>query len=515
MPATWRPVALALLATAVHDVAHAERWTNTVSVGGTETYNHYTGAGQPSDGAVTSLTGAVAFDGEGARAKLKGTLSGTAVIYAAQGQADSFAPTANVLGQIEAIEKFFWIDATVNVSQSYVSPFGPQPANLTTPTSNRYTSETYSVSPYIKSNLGSQVAYSVRDDSTWTASQDYGNSVARPPNTYWNSFDALLSSITGGPAGWSGEYTRQYYNSNAEIGNYTLQTFRGIVSYRLDPQLEVSARGGYDKDRFPTGSTLGNSTQGSFYGGGVHWVPTERTDVNGYWEQHYYGSSYSLTATHRLPNVALNAAFTRGFTSYPQTALLIPAGVPVAQFLDAAFATRIPDPVQRAAAVAQFLAQSGLPPTLLSPLNVYATSITLSTIETLGAVWVGKLNSIGVVIFRAHNEAVSGKGTTLPEAFAIASDYVETGGSVNYSYRLSGLTNFVATASYVVTTPHVGDQTTTAVRTRNYNASAALNTSFSPKTTGAVGLTYFIFDTEGVSGRSSTLSLFASISHTF
>jgi uncharacterized protein (PEP-CTERM system associated) len=503
-----------LVCLTVHGVAHAERWTNSASVGAAETYNHYSGPGQPSDGVVTSLTGAVTFDGEGARAKLKGTLSATELLYAGQGQGNSFAPTANVFGQVEAIEKFFWIDATVNVSQSYVSPFGPQPANLTTPTSNRYTSESYSVSPYIKGLLGSQVAYSVRDDSIWTKSQNYGNSVAQPPSTYWNSFDATLNSIAGGPASWSAEYAHQYYNSNADVGTYTLQTFRGIVSYRLDPQLEVSARGGYDKDSFPTGSTLGSSTQGSFYGGGLHWVPTDRTDVNGYWEHHYYGSSYSLTMTHRLPNVALNAAFTRGLTSYPQTALLVPAGVPVAQFLDAAFATRIPDPVQRAAAVAQFLAQSGLPPTLLSPLNVYSSTITLATTETLGALWVGKLNSIGVSIFRVQNEAVSGQGSALPEALQIANNYVQTGGEVSYSHRLSGFTNFVATTAYVVTTPNGGDQTTVG-RSRNYNASAAVSTSFTAKTTGSVGLTYFIFETEGVSGRPSTLSLYATVSHTF
>ncbi len=53
------------------------------------------------------------------------------------------------------------------------------------------------------------------------------------------------------------------------------------------------------------------------------------------------------------------------------------------------------------------------------------------------------------------------------------------------------------------------------VRSRNYNVSASLNTSFSPKTSGSVGIGYFLFDTENLSGHPSTLSLFASISHTF
>ena len=58
--------------------------------------------------------------------------------------------------------------------------------------------------------------------------------------------------------------------------------------------------------------------------------------------------------------------------SYPQLALAIPAGTTVTQFLDAAFTTRIPDPAERALAVEQFLARTGLPPTLASPVNFYA-----------------------------------------------------------------------------------------------------------------------------------------------
>jgi len=53
------------------------------------------------------------------------------------------------------------------------------------------------------------------------------------------------------------------------------------------------------------------------------------------------------------------------------------------------------------------------------------------------------------------------------------------------------------------------------VRTHNYNASAGLNTQFTPKTSGSVGVSYFIFDTASTSGRPSTLSLYAFISHTF
>jgi uncharacterized protein (PEP-CTERM system associated) len=493
---------------------YAERWTSSASVYASETYNHYWGSGQPVDGGSTIVGGSVAFDGEGARVKLRGTLSATGVFYGGQSASNSFAPGASVFGQVEAIEKFFFVEATANVTQTYATPFGPQPPTLSIPTQNRYTSESYSVSPYIKGVLASSVNYLVRDDSIWTTSQNYGDSSVRPPSTYYNNLVAQLGSAYSGPNGWTAEYSREYYDPGTEPGSFTLQLARLVDSYSIDPQLQLSARVGYEKDQFPAESAIGNTTEGAFYGAGAHWRPTDRTDLNGWWEHHYYGSSYDWTLTHRLPNVALAAHFSRGLSTFPQLMLLIPAGVPVAQFLDAAFTTRIPDPVERARAIQQFLAQSGLPPSLASPLNVYATSVTLQTSASLTAVWIGGLNSIAFTIYRSESEAVVTQ-SALPEPFNLGTNSIQTGGSASLSHRVSPVTNFVATAGYTTTTPTASGEALGNVRSHNYYTSASLSTAFTPKTNGSVGITYYIFDADNLSGHQSTLSLFAGITHTF
>jgi uncharacterized protein (PEP-CTERM system associated) len=264
------------------------------------------------------------------------------------------------------------------------------------------------------------------------------------------------------------------------------------------------------------------SNQGVIYGGGLDWRPTDRTVVNGYWEHQFFGSAYNWEISHRLPNIALSALFTRGLSSFPQLALAIPSGVSIAQFLDAAFATRIPDPAQRAAAVAQFLAQTGLPPSLVSPLNFYATSITVQQTASFSAVWVGVLNSLGFTLFNSKSEEISGSGSALPLAFQSGANSTQTGGGVNFSHRLSALTNLIASAVYTTTTPTGGtDQTLGNVRTKNYDATLALSTQFTPKTSGSVGVTYFLFDTPGGSvpnistPRQATVGVYASIAHTF
>ena len=503
--------------------ALADNWRFSASAGAAETYNHYIGQDQPSDGFVTTLIGALAIQGDGARVKLNGTVGGTGVFYAGQGQPDSFAPYVNLAGSVEAIEKFFYVDATATVTESFISPFGAQPGNLTTPTNNRYITQVYSVSPYIKGVIAPDISYLVRDDNAWAPSSSYGNSSARTPTTYYNNLNALLSSVLGNGGGWTLQYNRQSYDNGIGTGTYVIQVARGIASFAVDPQLTLSARGGYESDEFPalTGSNgallPAQSNQGPIYGFGVNWRPTDRTLLNGYWEHQFFGSAYSWLVSHRLPNVALSAYFTRGITTYPQLALVIPSGVTVAQFLDAAFTTRIPDPAQRAAAVAEFLAQTGLPPTLASPLNFYAATVTVQQVATVSAVWIGALNTIAFTLFNSRSEAISGSGSALPPLFQFGANNTQTGGGVTYSHRLTGLTSLVASATYSRTTPTNTDEFLSNARSNNYNASVSLNSRLTPKTNAAVGVTYFLFDTPGSNAipRQGTLGIYASIVHTF
>ena len=290
--------------------ALADNWTGSASAGATETYNHYSGPDQPGDGFVTSLTAALNIHGDGARFKLNGTVGATELLYTGQGQSNSFAPDVNLLAHLEAIEKFFYVDATANVTESFVSPFGAQPANLTTPTNNRYISETYSVSPYIKGVFAPNITYSLRDDNLWTPSTTYGNSSAKVPATYLNNLNGDVNSPPK-PWGWTLQYSGQDYDNGILSDKYITQVARAIVSYQFDPQFTLSGRGGYQNDRFALSPTI----EGAIYGVGMNWRPTDRTLVNGYWEHQFFGSAYNWQLSHRLPNIALSANFSSGLNS--------------------------------------------------------------------------------------------------------------------------------------------------------------------------------------------------------
>lgn len=497
----------------------AENWRFTSSAGISGTYTDNVSYA-PRDGAngdfVTSLTAALGINGEGKRVKLNGTVAATAQLYASETQNNAITPNVNLVGSVEAIERFLFIDATANVTTAFLSPFGPQPGSAVNATSNRYTSQTYSVSPYVKGEFGATgITYEVRYANTWTLGGTYGDSSTKPPDTYLNTLSASLTSPAS-PLGWRLEYERNDYDNGLDsqrldnAGNYLTQVARAIFTRQFDGQLQVSVRGGYDMAEFPL-----TRSDGPVYGVGLEWNPTERTQMGGFWEHRFFGSSYEWRMRHRLPNSAIKASFTRGLASFPQNALAIPAGAGVAQFVDAAFTSRIPDPVARAQAVEQFLARSGLPSVLTSPVNIYSTQVQLQTAQDISFVVVGRRNSVTLSMFNVKTQAITGTGELLPPALQFSTSNTQTGGGITFNHQLSSFTGMNAYATLYRTRSN--DSDSRDLRSDNGDLGINLSTSFSQRTTGAVGVTYSAFKGRSTANQPDTdaISIFASVNHSF
>jgi len=246
-------------------------------------------------------------------------------------------------------------------------------------------------------------------------------------------------------------------------------------------------------------------------------LPSDRTQATGFWEHRFFGASYSAQISHRLPRTALAANFFRGITSYPQNALSIPVGANVATFVDAAFATRIPDPAERALAVQQFVAQAGLPATLATPVNIFATTVQLQTGGSASAVLIGVRNSLAFNVFYTKTEAISGKGTVLPPALQFGQDTTQAGGGVSFSHRLSGMTSLTASATYSTTRSNTTTGAFANARSNNGYLNLGLSTQLGPRTTGSYGANYTRYLPNGDIAFQSTssYSISAAVNHNF
>src|SRR5258706_10284370 len=118
---------------------------------------------------VTVLIPGLRLNEKSARASLTGTVNLPILLYARTGgQNNDVLPDANLIGNVEALEKFLYIEGAVSVQQTYFNPFGAQPVGLASATGNRYQAGSYRASPYIKGPDKDEVKYDLLDDNILT-----------------------------------------------------------------------------------------------------------------------------------------------------------------------------------------------------------------------------------------------------------------------------------------------------------------------------------------------------------
>lgn len=487
--------------------ALAENWIVTPFAGVTETYTtnvNLAPSGQEQSSFVTSVNGGIGVNGVGARARLNGTVALTGILYSSGSENNYLYPSVNLLGNIEAIEKFFYVDGAINVSQQYLSPFAPQPASNVGVTDNRYTSASYRVSPYIQGVLPGQITYLLRNDNIWTNLSGTPTNQPGFVGAYYNQWTGRLNSPIR-TFGWTIEGNTNYTKFTDE-SSLTSEIVRGILHYQPDPQLRLDAIGGYEwNDYFVTKS------ENIVYGVGGEWKPTDRTTVVGDWQERFFGSSYLASLTHRNPYTAFNINASQNISTYPQQLFALPAGANLAALVDAAFTTRIPDPAQRAQAVQAFLNQTGLPPTLQSPLNFYTQQVSLYEQQSATFTVLGVRNSLAFTIYNRKSEVISGgSGQPLPPPFGAQNNNTQRGAALVYSHRLTPLTSLNATATRydtIATAPFTSKSTTDYFLVN-------VGRQLSPKTDVSTGLTYTIFDSNAFNDYNA-FTAYVGLNHRF
>ncbi len=165
----------------------------------------------------------------------------------------------------------------MQVSQEYFSPFGPRPQNLINATDNRYTAQSYRVSPFIRGETGTRLAYELRNNNTWTKGNIADTSTSSGAST--TTDDAYTNEIFANvtrpaePLGWGFEFDRVDTRFTRQ-DPFLTQIARARAFWRPDPEWELSATGGYEDNQYPF-----EDFAGATYGVGGRWRPNALTSV--------------------------------------------------------------------------------------------------------------------------------------------------------------------------------------------------------------------------------------------
>ena len=450
---------------------------------------------------VFQLTPRLVVEERGANTFLSANVSAPVLLYAnTGGENNRIAPDASVQGTVQFYPRLFYVDGSVQVSQQFLSPFAPRPQNFVSATNNRYTAQSYRVSPYLKGDGPGGLHYELRDTNTWTNA----NATAGADRAYTNEVTGNIAQEPR-PLGLDASYDR-VDTKFADQESFVTEIGRVGGSWRPDDQWQFQLRGGYEDNRF-----LLERFSGFTYGAGLRWRPNVRTSLDVDGEHRFFGASYHVSLAHRLPLSVWTFHASRDITTYPQQLASLPGQGNVDMLLNTLFASRITDPVARQTFVDQLIRERGLPATLASPLDLFTQQATLQETVDTSINLLGARNSVLMTAYRRRIQPVPGTTLALLDVLPASQiDNTQVGTNVVWSYRITPLYTLSTSADWYRAVAN--DQS--GLRSQQWSMQSTLSAPLSKLTRLFGGVRYQRF----TSNREATIeetAVFVGLDHAF
>lgn len=455
---------------------------------------------------IVSLSPTIALRGEGRRLRVAGAAALSMVTYVEGTQGSSFDPVGRFTANLEAIEDWFFIDAEVSATRSLANPLAPR---VEGPSSfNRTTDLTARISPYIERSFPNDLRLLIRSDNAWNDTQGG----PEPVPTEYSARHFLRFARVPRPFGWALEAERRR-DDRVDVGAegaawYDLARLR--LGYVFGGTFEFGIRGGYERSElFVEDDTV------SFAGFELSWRPSERTRLEGFWEDRSFGDAWNLAFNHRSPFIAWDWRSSRDLTTFDDAVFTVPATGDLAALLDASLRTRIVDPVERARAVEEFIAKRGLPRSLPGPINVFSDQVVVRTSRTGTVTFIGTRSTVALSGYYQRDETPTGDEFGLPTGDV--SDLRQYGATLAYSRRLSSVSSALASATWTKTRDEFGAAATPTASTAQSTQQTyriQFDRQIGPRTTGFVGVRYQTYDSDVIVDSRET-AIFAGLGHRF
>ena len=429
------PALLAAALSAITLPVHAGEWTITpsISINETMTDNVDQVEKHRTSSLVTDVVPGINIVGTGDRVKLRFDYQMHNLYYSDDSSRNNHQNFLNAAGTLEALENWLFIDANASISQQNLSAFrGATYSSVDTNNSNNTTeTSTYRLSPYFRGMFGSSAEYELRYNLAKTTSDE--------SNTYDTETRALVAKLKGSPQlskfGWALDASTQKSEFDNGRDNEA-DLLRGVLTYQYDPQFRVSLIAGRESNDYVSVDKKSHTIKGL----GVEWSPTDRTLLSASREDRFFGNSDSITFTHRTARTAWKYRQTKdAVTSTDQMS----GGIGTYfDLFDSMFLSAIPDPAARAAFVNAFLQANGISPTAQLQGGFMTTGVTLQKRRELSFALSGARNT--VTFAATQNDTsdlsqVAGTGWFAGTDFANMNKVRQTGASVNWSHKLTGL----------------------------------------------------------------------------
>lgn len=462
--------------------AFAGDWkiTPTIAVNETATDNVALSSTQKKGDLITDVNPGIRIEGTGGRSKLRFDYQLHNLFHAQDSTRDRTQNSLNAFGTLEALENWFFIDASGMISQQSISAFGGTTSTAvnTNVGTNTTESSTYRLSPYLRGSFGSFADYQLRYNLTTTSTKSN-----RAFDSDTNEMVATLKGATAlASLGWSLDATSQKIKFGNGRSNEA-DRLRGVLTYQIDPQFRVSLIGGREANDYLTASKEGHTTKG----GGLDWSPTERTQVSASREDRFFGNSNSFSFSHRTAGTAWKYSESKDASVQPSQQQSVGLGT-YYDLLFGLYASAIPNPVRRAAFVNSLLAIGGISPTAQLQGGFLTSGVSLQRRREMSFALVGVRNTVTFAATQSESQNLSQASLTLGAAavgdFSLAQHIRQRGASVNWSHNLTALSSLTGGFSRLNST---GSGGATSLETTQRMMTLNFTTQLGPQTNAGLG----------------------------
>jgi uncharacterized protein (PEP-CTERM system associated) len=302
----------------------------------------------------------------GPRLKLNGSAQWNYFAYAHDNVGDTRSNRHQYQGAAQAIviDDLLFVDASAGRSPQSLSAFGPQLNNNPYALNNSSDVSTWRLSPYLRHRFGASAELTARYTRD---AVDAG--IGGPGSSDGDSVDLRLASGSlYRTLGWGLSYNRQDISTET-AGDSRSESATVDLNWHVARTLSLTATGGYD--RYDYESIGGGRTEGNNWSTGFDWTPSSRTRVQLAGGRHFYGNTWDLVASHRSRRTVWNINYNDEIVN-SRDQFLRPAAVDSTAMIDAMFRSSIPDPIERRAAVAAYIAANGLSPNLGQSISYFS-----------------------------------------------------------------------------------------------------------------------------------------------
>lgn len=344
--------------------------------------------------------------------------------------ANALAAAFNVV----AVERHLWFDLRASIAQQAISAYGVQSPTSFSGDPNRGEQRSLALGPRFAAQLGSMADL---DGSINWVRTSTGNAAQSDQQSITS---ALKVSGRLSTMAWSLDMTdvRTDYDLGRDTGNRRV----GLsLAYQPHYDWQTSLRLGTETDSVRALS----SERTRNWGFGVRWTPTPRTNMDAQFDRRFFGNSYQINFSHRLPrsfwsysegrNATGNASADRGLnyaTAYDN--------------LFAQLAAQVPDPVLRDQQVRLLLAQDG---------GFSARSATVDRRRTASMALNGVRTTMTVTAFQTVSQRVD-PNASANDDLSLTGRVRQRGYSINASYRLTPTSSLAMGLSSTGTSASVG-----------------------------------------------------------